>query len=149
MTRELTLRSLDIPAIHRFGIGFDSMLEELMRVSGTQTQTNYPPHNVIQTGDETITIEIAVAGFNEGDIEINVDDNVLTIAGTKEPYAEPVNYNYLHRGLSRRSFTQTFRLAPYVEVVEATIKNGILTILLERKLPEEKKPKKIAINYNK
>lgn len=149
MTRELTLRSLDIPAIHRFGIGFDSMLEELMRVSGTQTQTNYPPHNVIQTGDETITIEVAVAGFGEGDIEINLEDNVLTITGTKVDHSDPDNYQYLHRGLSRRSFNQTFRLAPYVEVVDATNKNGILTICLERRLPEEKKPKKIAINYNK
>lgn len=149
MTRELTLRSLDIPAIHRFGIGFDTMLDELMRVSGTQTQTNYPPHNVIQTGDETITIEIAVAGFIEGDIGITVEDNVLTVIGSKENHAEPVNYVYLHRGLSRRSFTQTFRLAPYVEVMNATITNGILYILLERKLPEEKKPKKIDINYNK
>lgn len=149
MTREISLRSLDIPAIHRFGIGFDTMLDELMRVSGAQPQNNYPPHNVIQTGDETITIEIAVAGFEEGEIEIGVQDRVLTISGAKEYSAEPANYTYLHRGLSRRNFNQTFTLAPYVEVMDASIKNGILTILLERKLPEEKKPKQIAIKYNK
>lgn len=149
MTRELTLRSLDIPAIHRFGIGFDTMLDELMRVSGAQTQTNYPPHNVIQTGEETITIEVAVAGFDEGEVSVSVEDRVLTVTGAKEYSAEPANYQYLHRGLSRRSFVQTFTLAPYVEIMDAFVKNGILNILLERKLPEEKKPKKIDIKFNK
>ena len=149
MTRELSLRSLDIPAIHRFGIGFEPIFDELMRITSAQSPTNYPPHNIIQTGDETITIEIAVAGFDEGEVQISLEDRVLTITGSKEYSAEPANYNYLHRGLSRRNFAQTFTLAPYVEVVDASNKNGILTIELERKLPEEKKPKQIAIKYNK
>ena len=143
-----TLRALDIPAVHKFGIGFDSMFDELHRLTA-QPQTNYPPHNVIQTGDETITIEIAVAGFDEGEIDISLADRVLTITGSKEFSAEPTNYEYLHRGLSRRNFIQSFTLAPHVEVVDAHNKNGILTIMLERKLPEEKKPKQIAITYNK
>lgn len=142
----LTLRALDIPTIHKFGIGFDSMLDELMGVQ--QTTGNYPPHNVIKTGENTVIIEMAVAGFEEGEIHISTENNILTIHG-QQFRNEPVNYEYLHRGLSSRDFTQNFRLAEHVEVKDATIKNGILTILLERDVPEEKKPRSIAINYSK
>jgi molecular chaperone IbpA len=144
----LTLRSIDIPSIHKFGIGFDSVLDELMRVSSSQTSSNYPPHNVIKTGDNTVTIEMAVAGFEEGEINISLENNMLTIQG-QQLRNEPVNYEYLHRGLSGRDFEQNFRLAEHVEVKDATIKNGILTLLLEREVPEDKKPRSIAINYNK
>ena len=149
MTREtLSLRAVDIPSIHRFGIGFDSMLDELMRVSATQTTSNYPPHNVIKTGENSVLIEVAVAGFDEGEVEINLENRILTVTGNHFK-DEPANYEYLHRGLSRRNFTQKFTLAEHVEVMDASNKNGILTIYLERKLPEEKKPKQIAIKYNK
>jgi molecular chaperone IbpA len=144
--RTLTLRSLDIPAIHKFGIGFDTVLDDLFGVQ--QTTGNYPPHNVIKTGSETVMIEVAVAGFEEGEIHLSVENNVLTIHG-QQFRNEPVNYEYLHRGLSSRDFTQNFRLAEHVEVKDATIRNGILTILLEREVPEEKKPRSIAINFNK
>jgi len=144
----LTLRSLDIPSIHKFGIGFDSMLDELMRVGSGQTTSNYPPHNVIKTGEETVMIEMAVAGFEEGEIDISVESNMLTISG-QQLRTDPINYEYLHRGLSSRDFVQNFRLAEHVEVKDATIKNGVLTVILEREVPEEKKPRTIAINYNK
>ena len=147
MTRELTLRSIDIPTIHRFGIGFDTMLDELLR-STTQSQSNYPPHNVIKTGDETVLIQVAVAGFNEGEISITVENNTLFISG-EQVNSDPINYEYLHRGLSSRNFVQKFKLAEHVEVIDASIKNGVLSVLLERKVPEDKKPKNIAINYNK
>jgi molecular chaperone IbpA len=148
MSRELTLRSLDIPSIHRFGIGFDSMFDELLRVANNQPQTNYPPHNIIKTGEESIWIEIAVAGFLETEISVTVENNVLVVTGE---YArnEPANYEYYHRGLSRRDFTLKFKLAEYVEVVNASLTNGILSVYLERKVPEEKLPKKIAINVTK
>lgn len=147
MTRELTLRSIDIPTIHRFGIGFDTMLDELLR-STTQSQSNYPPHNVIKTGDETVLIQVAVAGFDEGEISITVESNTLFISG-EQVNSDPINYEYLHRGLSSRNFVQKFKLAEHVEVNDATIKNGVLSVSLERKVPEDKKPKNIAINYNK
>jgi molecular chaperone IbpA len=147
MTRELTLRSIDIPTIHRFGIGFDTMLDELLR-STTQSQSNYPPHNVIKTGDETVLIQVAVAGFDEGEISITVENNTLFISG-EQVNSDPINYEYLHRGLSGRNFVQKFKLAEHVEVIDASIKNGVLSVLLERKVPEDKKPKNIAINYNK
>jgi molecular chaperone IbpA len=147
MTKTLTLRSVDIPQLHKFGIGFDSILHELLRVNSHQN--NYPPHNVIKTGEDTVLIEIAVAGFGEDEINMTIQNRTLTISGTKENVGEPINYEYLHRGLGGRNFKQEFSLAEYVEVIEAVNKNGILTIYLERKVPEENKPKTIDIKYTK
>jgi molecular chaperone IbpA len=146
MTKTLTLRSFDIPSIHKFGIGFDNLFDDLMRVTQTQSSTNYPPHNVIKTGDDTVTIEVAVAGFAEGEIDISLDKNLLVIAGVKKQ-ANDVEHEYLHRGISRRDFRQTFPLAEHVEVNGAAVQDGILTVYLERKVPESAKPKSIAITY--
>lgn len=152
MTKTLSLRSLDIPAIHKFGIGFDNMIDELMRVTNQQLNSNYPPHNVIKTGENTVTIEVAVAGFEEGEIDITVDRRMMTVAGSKkekESLDSFENVEYLHRGLSSRDFRQVFQLSEHVEIINAVIKNGILTIYLERKIPEAMKPKSIAIAYQK
>ena len=152
MTRELTLRTLDIPSIHKFGIGFDNMLEELLRVNQQQANTNYPPYNIVKHDEDRFAIEVAVAGFREGDINITVEKNILTITGEqaikvyKEDEVEP---EYLHRGISARNFTRTFTLADHVEVISARAEDGILKIELERQVPEEQKPKTIAITYNK
>jgi molecular chaperone IbpA len=147
MTRELTLRSLDIPSIYKFGIGFDGILDELMRVNAQQTNTNYPPYNIVKHTEDQFAIELAVAGFREGDITITLEKNVLTIAGDLSVSETPVTY--LHRGISGRKFTREFTLADHVEVISANAKNGILVVELERKVPEEQKPKKVDITYNK
>ena len=151
MTRELTLRTLDIPSIHKFGIGFDNMLEELLRVNQQQSNTNYPPYNIVKQDEDHFAIEIAVAGFREGDINITVEKNVLTIKGEQvQDLEEDVKeVEYLHRGISARNFIRTFTLADHVEVIGAKAENGILRIELERQVPEEQKPKTIAITYNK
>ena len=146
MTKTLTLRSFDIPAIHKFGIGFDNLFDDLMRVTQHQASTNYPPHNVIKTGDDTVTIEVAVAGFAEGEIDISLDQRQLVISGAKATEQDQA-YEYLHRGISQRDFKQTFPLSEHVEVNGASISNGILTVYLERKVPESAKPKSIAITY--
>ena len=146
MTKTLHLRSFDIPAFNKFGIGFDNLFDDLMRVTQTQSSTNYPPHNVIKTGDDTVTIEVAVAGFSEGEIDISLDQRLLTVTGNKKRN-DSVEYEYLHRGISSREFKQTFPLAEHVEVNGAAIKDGILTVHLERKVPESDKPKSIAIAY--
>ena len=146
MTKTLTLRSFDIPQIHKFGIGFDSLfndLERVMQVSGT---SNYPPHNVIKTGEETVTIEVAVAGFEEGEIDIRVDKRVLTVTGARKR-EEQTEHEYLHRGISSRDFRHSFTLAEHVEIKSAVIRNGILSVHLEREVPEEARPKSIAITY--
>lgn len=147
MTKTLTLRSFDIPQIHKFGIGFDDLFEDLMRITQHQSSTNYPPHNVIKTGDDTVTIEVAVAGFAEGEIDVTIEKRLLTIIGT-QTRQEPEEYEYLHKGISSRDFKQVFPLNEHVEVKSATIRNGILSVFLEREVPEAAKPKSIAITYN-
>jgi molecular chaperone IbpA len=102
---------------------------------------------VIKTGDHTVTIEVAVAGFAEGEIDISLDQRLLTITGAKKTEKDQ-EHEYLHRGISARDFKQTFPLAEHVEVKGATIRDGILTVLLEREIPESAKPKSIAIAYN-
>jgi molecular chaperone IbpA len=146
--KTLTLRSFDIPHLHKFGIGFDNMFDELMRVTAQQTNSNYPPHNVIKTGEDTVLIEVAVAGFAEGEIDIQLNKNQLTIKGERKR-EDDAEYEYLHRGISRRDFAHTFTLADHVEVRNASIQDGILTVYLERQVPEEAKPKSIAITYQK
>jgi len=147
MTNTLTLRSFDIPSIHKFGIGFDSMLDELLRATAQQ-QTNYPPYNIIRNDEDHFTIEIAVAGFKQGEVDVTVEKNILTISGSqKDPI--PENIEYLHRGISARDFVRNWTLAEHVEIVGAIMRDGILVLDLERKVPEDQKPKSIAITYIK
>jgi molecular chaperone IbpA len=146
MTNTLTLRSLDIPSIHKFAVGFDNMFDELLRSS--QSNTNYPPYNIVKHGDDNFAIELAVAGFKDGEINIEVERNQLTVKGEQAIDLDN-QVEYLHRGISARSFSRTWTLADHVEVAGAKSENGILTISLERKVPEEQKPKSIAITYTK
>jgi molecular chaperone IbpA len=146
MTNTLTLRSLDIPSIHKFAVGFDNMFDELLRTS--QANTNYPPYNIVKHGDDNFAIELAVAGFKDGEINIQVERNQLTVKGEQLLELDS-QVEYLHRGISARSFSRTWTLADHVEVAGAKSENGILTISLERKVPEEQKPKSIAITYTK
>jgi molecular chaperone IbpA len=147
MTKTLSLRSLDIPSITKFGIGFDNMFDELMRINSQQS-LNYPPYNIVKQTEDTFYIEVATAGFREGEIEINLDNRLLTIKG-RNVRDENASHEYLHRGISSRDFEREFTLAEHVEVVNASQQDGILTIYLERRVPEEKKPKAIVINYTK
>jgi len=146
MTNTLTLRSLDIPSIHKFAVGFDNMFDDLLRTS--QANTNYPPYNIVKHGDDNFAIELAVAGFKDGEINIQVERNQLTVKGEQAIDLDN-QIEYLHRGISARSFSRTWTLADHVEVAGAKSENGILTISLERKVPEEQKPKSIAITYTK
>ena len=98
--------------------------------------------------DNKFVIELAVAGFKDGDITVTVDKNLLTIEGAQALELNS-NVEYLHRGISARNFSRTFTLADHVEVVDAVVTNGIMGITLERKVPEELQPKKIAITFNK
>ena len=146
MSRTLTLRSLDIPSIHKFGIGFDNMMEELMRMTEAQ-QTNYPPYNILKIDENEFVIQVAVAGFGEDEIRITVERNILTIIGEKLTAEPPVEYIY--KGISDRVFKKEFTLAEHVEVREAAVTNGILGISLRRLIPETHAPKTIDIKFNK
>lgn len=142
----LSLRSLDIPSIHKFGIGFDNIFDDLL--NRTAQSTNYPPYNIVKQSDDSFAIELAVAGFKDGEISITTERNQLTVKGEQAVDLDS-QVEYLHRGISARSFSRTWTLADHVEVAGAKSENGILTISLERKVPEEQKPKSIAITYTK
>lgn len=149
MTKTLTLRSLDIPALHKFGIGFDTMFDELHRIHSQQSNTNYPPYNVVQINDDEYMISVAVAGFGPDNLTITKEKNFLVIEGNHalnkvETDSEPT---YLHKGISSRDFRREFQLADHVEINNAHLELGILNIHLKRLVPEEQKPKRIEITY--
>jgi molecular chaperone IbpA len=150
MTKTLTLRSFDIPSIHKFGIGFDSMFNELDRIHTQQTQTNYPPYNIVQINEDEYMISLAVAGFGPDNLSIVKDKNILLIEGKEfQSDSKPSVPNYLHKGISNRDFCREFKLADHVEIENAHLELGILNVYLKREVPEEKKPKTIAITYTK
>lgn len=147
---EFTLHTLDLPSLHRHAIGFDRMFEELNRTfANSRGDGNYPPHNVVQIDDTHYVVEVAVAGFTESEIDVELKENVLTVKGEQIKEEGVKEIKYLHKGISARNFVRKFNLAENVEVRAATVKNGILAIALELVVPEEKKPKKIAITFNK
>jgi molecular chaperone IbpA len=122
-TKTLTLRAIDIPSIHKFGIGFDSMIDELMRMNATQSNTNYPPYNIVKETEDRFAIEVAVAGFSEGEVSIELESRVLTITGNKIHDLDNPK-EYLHRGISSRNFVREFTLAEHVEVKSAIKSNS-------------------------
>ena len=144
---QFTLHALDIPALHRHSIGFDQLFEQLNRTFANSKQDNYPPHNVIKVDETHYVIEVAVAGFAENEIDIELTENVLTVKGEREK--KDSELEYLHKGISARNFSRTFPLAEYIEVRGASVKNGILAVALEQVVPDESKPKKIQITFTK
>jgi molecular chaperone IbpA len=146
MTNTLTLRSLDIPSIHKFGIGFDNIFDDLLNRTA-QGQTNYPPYNIIKHDYNHYTIELAVAGFGQQDIDIEMEDGKLVVRGNIK--ADDTLDNFLVRGIANRAFTRAFAIDDHIEVKDAEMFNGMLKIFLERLIPEEKKPKKIAVKSRK
>ena len=145
---QFNIRTLDLPSLHRSAIGFDRMFEELNRTFANSKAGNYPPHNVVQVSDTKFTVEVAVAGFAESEINVELADNVLTVTGEKIK-DEQIAPTYLHQGISNRNFVRDFTLADNVEVRGAIVENGILSVELELVVPEEKKPKSIAITFKK
>lgn len=147
---QLRIHTLDLPALaaqmHRNAIGFDTLFEQLNRTVGNKSD-HYPPHNIIQYDENLHAIELAIAGFAEDEVSVELTDNILTVEGEqKEPTLEAL---YIHKGISSKYFLRSFTLAEHVEVTDATVKNGILTINLERKVPEEKQTKKVQITFAK
>jgi len=148
MTNQLTLRALDIPAIHKFSVGFDNIFNELERVS-SQQRDNYPPYNVIQINDDEYSVQLAVAGFGPDNLSVTKDKNFLIVEGTSPAVDDNEGINFIHRGLSQRNFRREFKLADHVEIKSADLELGILNIYLVREIPEDQKPKTIAIKHHK
>ena len=138
----------DIPRIYKFAIGFDHMFNELHRTAGTLNATNYPPYNIVRHSETMYTIEVAVAGFEETELDVEIIDNELVIKGEHNT-EETAEVEYIHRGLAARNFVRSFALAENVEVKGANVKNGILTVTLEHIIPETATPKKVAITFQK
>jgi molecular chaperone IbpA len=133
----------DQAALNRALIGFDQLFDSFESRFASQLTTNYPPHNVVKTDEDTYVIEMAVAGFKKNEIAVEVEQDMLTIRG--ESNDVQLNRVYLHKGLSSRDFERTFSLAEHMIVKGAEIKDGILTITIERIIPEDKKPRLIDI----
>lgn len=142
-----TLTKFDLTPFTRATVGFDRLFDVLDRQYANSVSTSYPPYNIIKTGEDTYQIEIAVAGFREDEIDIQVKDYVLTVTGEQKREEEEINY--LHKGISARAFNRTFTLGEYLEVKGATVQNGLLLIDLVREVPEAAKPRKIAITFQK
>ena len=123
-----------------FNREFDRMFPA--KVAAT-AKPSYPPYNLIEWTPEKFTLEFAVAGFNQEQIDISVEKGILIVKGEQEEEAGEINY--LHKGIAARKFVRKFELPEYVEVSEASLTNGILSIELVKEIPEEEKPKKITI----
>lgn len=142
------ITSLDLSPFYRNTIGMDRLFDRVMnQVDAASSNGNYPPYNIIRVGEDNYEIQVAVAGFDEGEIEVEYHEGRLTITGQQQK--ENKDIEYLYHGISSRDFTRTFTLAEYVEVNDAVIENGILTVSLERIVPESMKPKTIAITHKK
>lgn len=138
-TRRINTSILEDP----FFIGFDSLLNKVNTQAKSYQGTNYPPYNLIKTGENSYLIEIAVAGFDEEDFDIELQDGVLTIKG--EVGTSEFETDYLHKGIAARNFERKFTLADTVKVDGAALNQGMLTIRLVNEIPEEKKPIKISL----
>ena len=124
-------------------VGFDSLFDELEKVSNFKENT-YPAYNIEKTGDLSYEITIALAGFKETQLNIEVEQSVLTISTVNEDSSE--NRNYLHKGIATRAFTKQFRLAENVEIDDASFENGLLVVKLHKNIPDADLPRKIVIN---
>ncbi|MEQ1709244.1 MAG: Hsp20 family protein [Terricaulis sp.] len=134
----------ELNPLYRTLVGFDRIASLMDQAARLDTVPGYPPFNIEQTSEDAFRIELAVAGFGEDDLSIEYKQNSLIVAGArKQPEAQR---NYIHRGIAERSFERRFGLADHVRVAAAKLENGLLTIELARELPEQLKPRKIAIS---
>jgi molecular chaperone IbpA len=144
MTAE-RLTNWDLRPYTKLSVGLDEFFDELARMSAvSQPDSNYPPYNIVKYNDDTFAIELAVAGFDLDDIDIDLEGNHLIVAGTHK-VRDTLEIDYIHRGISSRNFEKTITLGNHIQVNGATMKNGMLTISLIRIVPDELKRRKISI----
>lgn len=135
--------NLDFSPLFRSSIGFDRVFNLLENASRLQVMETWPPYDIVREGEDAYRITMAVAGFGPDEITITHEPNLLVVKGSK-PGQEQANY--LHRGIALDAFERRFQLADFVEVTSASLENGLLSITLKRELPEEMKPRRIAIS---
>ena len=135
--------TIDMAPFARSTIGFDRLLEQLGTLADPEPGDNYPPYNIEKLGEDRYRVNLAVAGFSESELAVTVEASQLIISGKKADAEEKA---ILYRGIAHRPFIRRFSLADFVVVKDAKLTNGLLTIELERQLPETMKPRRIAIN---
>jgi molecular chaperone IbpA len=131
----------------RFFVGFEQPMAQMQKMHDDLTKNipNYPPYNIRKTGENSYSIEIAVAGFGETEIDITIDGGKLIVKGNVDAATDALEDNFLFRGIAARAFTRAFAIDDHIEVKDAELFNGMLKIALERMIPEEKQPKKVPV----
>lgn len=137
------MRTFDLTPLYRSTVGFDRVFD-LLDAAGKAESGGYPPYNIERLDENDYRITLAVAGFGEDDLDIEVRENTLTIKGVRGDADE--GRSFLYRGIAGRSFERQFQVAEHVKIAGASLVNGLLNIDLQREIPEAKKPRKIAIN---
>jgi len=140
------MRSFDLTPFYRSTVGFDRLFNLLDQVGGFDAAPGYPPYNIERTGENAYRISVAVAGFAEPELNIELKENTLTIKGEKESKTDEKSGETLYQGIAARAFERVFQLADFVQVKGANLENGLLHVDLVREIPEAKKPRQIAIN---
>jgi molecular chaperone IbpA len=141
------MRPVDFAPLYRSTVGFDRLFNLLDSVTGLEAPTAYPPYNIERLGDNEYRITMAVAGFAQDEIKVDVKEQTLTVSGARQP--EVKERQYLHRGIAARNFERRFQLADHIEVKGADLQDGLLHIELVRNVPERLKPRTIAIGKPK
>jgi molecular chaperone IbpA len=144
---EFIMTAIDLSPLYRSSIGFDrmgSLLDTALR--SDKSSVGYPPYDIETTGENRYAITLAVAGFEESELDLQVEKGVLRVRGEKGEDVE--QKSYLYRGIANRTFERKFNLADFIEVSGADLKNGLLTISLVKEIPEAMKPKSISINQS-
>lgn len=138
------MRPFDFAPLYRSTVGFDRLAQMLDTAAGLDSEpTTFPPYNIERLGENEFRITMAVAGFSDHEIKIEVKENTLTVSGVKPPEAK--DRQFMHRGIATRAFERRFQLADHVEVRSADLKDGLLNVDLVRNVPERLKPRTIAI----
>ena len=141
------MRTFDLSPLYRSTVGFDRLFSLLDQVNGNDAATAYPPYNIERTGEHNYRITLAVAGFAESDLTIEVKENTLSVRGAKDAKTEEqkARPEVLYQGIAARTFERRFQLADHVLVTGASLRNGLLHIELVREIPEAAKPRQIPI----
>ena len=141
------MRQYDLSPLYRSTVGFDRLFTMLDQAASADPTTGYPPYNIERTGELDYRITVAVAGFAESELAIESRENTLTIRGSKEAPqpSEDTKRHLLHQGIAARAFERRFQLADHVQVVGASLENGLLHVDLVREIPEAQKPRRIPI----
>jgi molecular chaperone IbpA len=145
LTGGYAMRTFDLAPLYRSTVGFDRLFNLLDQVGGFESTPSYPPYNIERTGENNYRITVAVAGFTEPEISIEVKENTLKIRGEKQLREGENASEVLYQGIAARAFERVFQLADFVQVKGASLENGLLHVELVREIPEAKKPRSIPI----